>query len=316
MKKIPFFICCVFVFVCTVCCAAFAKSTFTIGISTPSADHGWTGGVVWWAQQAVKEFSKTHPDITFIFHPSDSDKEQAAHVEAFLEKKVDALVILPHRPAPLTTVLNKVHQSGAFIVVVDRSIPKVPKDVYLAGDNYGFGKECGLYLAKTLAGKGKILVMEGIPCEGNSLRVNGFKEGIKGSAGIEVMDSQPAYWSPAKSYELMVRYLQKFPHIDAVWCGDDDVLETAVKAYAESGRKDIRFFLGGGGSKNIVKRIIDQDPLVRATVTYPPKMVYEGIRISVERLTRGATFPKEITIPSELVTRENAQEFYYPDSIY
>lgn len=296
--------------------AGAAKDSFVIGISTPTADHGWTGGIVWWAERAAAEFGKKHPNITFIFKSSDSDKEQVTHIEAMHERKLDALVILPHRPAPLTTVLNKVHKSGAFIVVVDRVIPKVPKDVYIAGDNYGFGRECGLHLAEALDGKGKILVMEGIPCEGNSLRVSGFKDGIKSHPEIVVMDSQPAYWNPAKAYELMLQYLQKFPHIDAVWCGDDDVLETAVQAYKESGRTDIKFFLGGGGSKNIIKMILDNDPLVHATVTYPPKMVYEGVHLAVERLTTGAVFPREIVIPSELVTRKNAQESYYPDSIY
>ena len=26
-----------------------------IGVSIPSADHGWTGGVVWWAEKAKAE---------------------------------------------------------------------------------------------------------------------------------------------------------------------------------------------------------------------------------------------------------------------
>ena len=293
-----------------------APQKMVIGISTPSADHGWTGGVVWWAERAVREFGEKYPDIEFIYLPSNSDKEQAAHVESLLERGINALVILPHRPAPLTTILNKVNNSGAFIVVVDRSIPKVPKDVYLAGDNYGFGRESGAYLAKALGGKGSILVMEGIPCEGNSLRVNGFREGIKDAPGIVVMDSQPTYWNPAKGYELMQSYLRQFAHIDAVWCGDDDVLEEALRAYRESGRTDIKLMLGGGGSKRIAKRILDDDPLVRATVTYPPEMVYEGVRLAAEHLTEGKTFDREIILPSVLVTRENAEKHYYPDSIY
>lgn len=303
-------------FLCCACFPAHAAEKIRIGVSTPTADHGWTGGVVWWAEQTVKELSAKHPDMEFIYRASDSDKEQAAHVETMLDKGIKALVILPHKPAPLTTVLNRLHKSGAFIVVVDRSIPKVPKDVYLAGDNYGFGLECGKFLAQALGGKGNIVVMEGIPCEGNSFRVNGFKDGVRDFPEVVVMDSQPAYWAPDKAYELMLEYLQQFPQIDAVWCGDDDVLESAVQAYMKSGRKDIRLFLGGGGSKRIIKRIIDGDPLVRATVTYPPQMIREGILIAVDRLLNGKEYGKEIVIPSALVTQENAKEHYFPDSIY
>ena len=314
MRKIV--LCVTLLFLAGTADLAAAAPKHRVGVAMPTADHGWTGGIVWWAQQAVAEFGKAHPDIEFILNLSDSDKEQAPQVEAMLEKGIDALVILPHRPAPLTTILNKAHKAGTFIVVVDRSIPKVPKDIYLAGDNYGFGYESGLYMARALEGKGNILVMEGIPCEGNTLRVKGFRNGLKDSPGIVVMDSQPAYWNPAKGYELMLQYMQQFPRIDAVWCGDDDVLEEALRAYKESGRTDVTMFLGGAGSKNIVKMIIDGEPLVRATVTYPPKMSHEGVRLAVEHLTKGMEFPKEITIPSELVTKENALDFYYPDSVY
>ncbi len=316
LKKTLLFACLVLLAFCGVEYHAFAQEKVVVGISTPSADHGWTGGVVWWAEQAVKEFSAKYPNIEFIYRASDSEKEQAVDIEMLLSKNIRALVILPHKPAPLTTVLNKVNKSGAFIVVVDRSIPKVPKDVYLSGDNYGFGRECGMYMAEALGGKGQVVVMEGIPCEGNSLRVNGFKDGLKGAPGIEVIDSQPAYWSPARGYELMLRYLEQFPRIDAVWCGDDDVLEEALRAYKESGRSDVKLFLGGGGSKQIIKRIIDCDPLVQATVTYPPNMVHESIRLALRHITEGMSFPKEIVLPSELITKDNAKAHYFPDSIY
>lgn len=314
--KIRVALCCIGMLFCMAASPSFGAEKMVIGISTPTADHGWTGGIIWWAQRAITEFGTKYPNLEFVYLTSDSDKEQMGDVDALLDKGIQALVILPHKPAPMSTALNKAHKSGAFIVVVDRSIPKVPKDVYLAGDNYGFGRECGVYLAEALQGKGKVVVMEGIPCEGNSLRVDGFKEGIKKSPDIVILDSQPAYWNPSKGYELMRDYLQQFPEIDAVWCGDDDVLEEALKAYEESGRKDVSLFLGGGGSKHILKMIGDGHPLVRATVTYPPNMGYEGIRMAVEKLMEGKEFDKEIVLPSELVTRKNAAEHYFPDNIY
>lgn len=315
MRKTLLLFCAAGLMLCCTPFFAFAQEKIVVGISTPTDDHGWTGGVMWWVQQAVDDFGKKYPDVEFLYLPSDSDKKQVADIERLVEKGIRALVILPHKPAALATVLNKAHNAGVFIVVVDRSIPRVPKDLYLAGDNYGFGHKSGEYMAKTLGGKGNILVMEGIPCEGNTLRVNGFRAGIRDS-DIVILDSQPAYWSPPKGYELMRLYLQQFPHIDAVWCGDDDVLESVLRAYEESGRKDVALFLGGGGSKNIIKRILDGDPLIRATVTYPPKMSYEAIRMTLEKLTEDKPFPREVTMPSELVTKENAKEFYYPKSIY
>lgn len=316
MQKIIIALVGCFFLICGFFGQAQAENEFRIGISTPTADHGWTGGIVWWGEKAVKDFNAKYPNVTLLFKASASEKEQVADVEELLAQKINALVILPHKPAPLTSVLNKAHNAGVFLVVVDRSIPKVPKDVYLAGDNKDFGRKNGEYLIERLGEKGNVLIMEGIPCEGNTLRVTGFKEVIAKHPGIVVLDSQPVYWNPAKGYELMLQYLDQYPEIDAVWCGDDDVLEEVLKAYAQSGRTDIKLFLGGGGSKAVVKQIIDGNPLVPATVTYPPKMIYEGVDVAVEHLLTGKEFPKEIVIPSERVTKENAESFYYPDSKY
>ena len=38
-----------------------AAKPVKIGISIPSADHGWTGGIVWWANKAVKDIEASQP---------------------------------------------------------------------------------------------------------------------------------------------------------------------------------------------------------------------------------------------------------------
>lgn len=107
----------------------------------------------------------------------------------------------------------------------------------------GFGRTCAEEMAKKLDGKGDILIMEGIPCEVNTLRVNAFREVMKKYPGIRILESQASYWSTEKGLKLMENFLQKYPKIDAVWAGDDDVLLGALKAYEESGRKDIRLMI-------------------------------------------------------------------------
>jgi ribose transport system substrate-binding protein len=34
-----------------------------LGVSIPAATHGWTGGVVFWSNQAKKELEKAHPGL-------------------------------------------------------------------------------------------------------------------------------------------------------------------------------------------------------------------------------------------------------------
>jgi ribose transport system substrate-binding protein len=303
--------------------AAFAAEKIRIGVAIPTADHGWTGGVNWWAQEAIDTWEAKDPDIDFFLVTSASPAEQVNQVEDLMVKGIDALVILAHDSAPLTPIVKEAYNSGIFVVSVDRGLTEPVENIYVAGDNPGLGRVAGEWLAEAMNGHGKLVVLEGIPCVINTERVDAFNAVIAQYPDIEILDSQPAYWSTQNGLEIMENYLQKYPEIDAVWAGDDDVLKGVLQAYKESGRDDIDIILGGGGSKDIIKMIMDGDPLVKADVTYPPSMIGTGISAAVMSL-RGEKlngffqnqFPSKVILASELVTRENVADYYEPDSTY
>lgn len=306
---------------------AFTTTSFAekvkIGVSIPSADHGWTGGIVWWAQKAIDEWTKKDPDVEFYLVTADSPEKQVGNVEDLMVKGINALVILPYDSAPLTPVVEQAYSKGIYTVVVDRGLTKQAQHVYVAGDNPGLGRVSGEWMAKELGGKGKIVVLEGIPCVINTERVEAFNDVMKQFPGIEIMDSQPAYWSTQKGLEIMENYLQKYSQIDAVWAQDDDVLKGVLQAYKESGRSDIKLFLGGAGAKEMVKMVMDNDPLVRADVTYPPSMIATSISLAVKGVKNTPLdgfyqmkIPSKVILASELITPENAKDYYYPDSVF
>lgn len=292
-----------------------------VGVSIPSADHGWTGGIVWWAERAKAELEAQHPEVKIEIVTAKDAAEQVNQIENLMMKRIQALVVLPHEPAPLTNVCENARNSGVFLVVVDRGLMRDIQNVTVAGDNAGFGRTCAEELVRQLNGEGKIVIMEGVPCAVNSDRVDAFKAVISQYPGIEIMGSQPANWDTVQGLKIMETYLQKFPVIDAVWTGDDDVLLGALKAYEESGRKDIKCFIGGAGSKVVNKMVLDRNPLVPVNVTYPPRMIYSGIEEALKgiALKQSGAEPAEaqkVIIPTEVITPENAADYYFPDAIY
>jgi ribose transport system substrate-binding protein len=300
-----------------------AAKPLRIGVSIPTADHGWTGGIVWWANQAINDWKAKDPDVTFFLVTADSATQQVDQVEDLMVKGIDGLVILAHDSAPLTPIVERVYKEGIFVVSVDRGLTKPVEHVYVAGDNPGLGRVAAEWIVSELNGKGKVVVLEGIPCVINTERVEAFNAVMKDYPGIEILDSQPAHWLTQKGLEIMENYLQKYKEIDAVWAQDDDVLKGVLQAYKESGRNDIKLFLGGAGSKDIIKMIMDGDPLVRADVTYPPSMIATGISCAVMGL-RGeklngfyqGKIPSKIILAAELITAENAEDYYVPESIF
>ncbi|MBQ7651464.1 MAG: substrate-binding domain-containing protein [Victivallales bacterium] len=291
--------------------------TLRIGVSVPSADHGWTGGIVWWAEKTAKEMMADDKQLKITVVTAKDAGEQVNQIENLMVQGIDALVLLPHEPGPLTKISEEATSKGIFLTVVDRNLDRPVQNLSVVGDNPGFGRACGIELVKQLGGKGDIVIMEGIPCQVNTDRVEAFKAEIAKAPGIKILDSQPAYWDTEKALKLMENFLQKHSKIDAVWTGDDDVLIGALKAYEESGRKDIKFFIGGAGSKVIVKKVLDKDPLVPFDVTYPPRMIAVGIEKTISALRKELpTDMKHHVVPAEVIVPDNAKEFYFPDSVY
>jgi len=304
--------------------SASAQAKVKVGVSIPTADHGWTGGINWWAKKAIADWQAKDKNVEFFLVTADNPQKQVNDVEDLMAKGINALVILAHDSAPLTPVVKKAYEKGIYVVSVDRGLTEPAQNVYIAGDNPGLGAVSAEWLGKAMGGKGQIVVLEGIPCVINSERVDTFKQVMgKKFPGIKILDSQPAYWDTQKGLQVMENYLQKYKQIDAVWAQDDDVLIGVLQAIKESGRKDIKIALGGAGSKIMVKKVMDGDPLVKADVTYPPSMIATGISLAVDGVQNRSLagfyqkkLPSKVILSSEPVTRENAKDYYVPDSVY
>jgi ribose transport system substrate-binding protein len=81
--------------------------TYTIGVSVPTADHGWTGGVDFFAQQAVDRLQKAYPNLKFVLATAPDSTKQAADLEDMVTtRNIDGLVILPGDPDAMTASIK------------------------------------------------------------------------------------------------------------------------------------------------------------------------------------------------------------------
>jgi ribose transport system substrate-binding protein len=291
---------------------------YSIGVSIPAADHGWTAGVASWAKKAMA----LHPEIDWQFATANTPEKQINDIQDMMTKGVDGLVILATESAPLTPIAKEAHDRGIYIVNVDRGFLEPVADVFLEGDNKSFGKKSAEFIAKKMNGQGNLVIMEGIPCTVNDDRVNSALDVFKAYPNIKILGRQSAKWNREDALTVMQNFLTQYPHIDAVWAGDDDTAVGAIQAIRQAGRDKEMWVVGGGGMKDIVKMIQDGDPIIPATITYPPSMVAEGIHLAASTLRDGHQkqisefVPRHIMLDVDLVTPENAKDHYFPDSAY
>ena len=297
--------------------AAFAQDgdKTVIGVSIPSATHGFMGGLNWHAQDTIRRLGEVYPDIEFVLSTAGDAAKQVNDIEDMMATRgIDALVVLPFESEPLTAPVQSVKQAGKFVTVVDRGLSQEGiEDLYVAGDNTAFGRVAGEYFRDNLEDGAKVVVLRGIPTTLDNERVEAFQAALEGS-GVEILDMQHGNWNRDDAFAVMQDYLAKYPEIDAVWAADDDMAIGVLEAISAANRGDEMWVIGGAGMKEIVKRIMDGDAQLPVNVTYPPALISSAIEMTALNFVSGAPMVGRFIIGSQLITPENAEQFYFPDS--
>ncbi|WEK48534.1 MAG: substrate-binding domain-containing protein [Candidatus Kaistia colombiensis] len=287
----------------------------TIGVSIPAADHGWTAGVVFHAERVAKLLMAEHPGLNVIVKTSPDAASQANAVQDLATQGLDALVILPSDPDPLVNAIKEVKDAGKFVTIVDRA-PSTNdnsiRDLYVAGNNPALGQTAGEYI-KAQTPDAQVVVIRGLPIPIDQQRQDGFDKGIAGS-NIKVLDRQFGNWNRDDAFKVMQDFLTKHPKIDVVWTQDDDMAVGVLEAIDQAKRTDIQYVIAGAGSKDMVKKVMDGDKLIPVDVLYPPAMIGTAMALTAANFYDQIPVRGTYILDATLITKDNAKDFYFPDS--
>ncbi len=288
-----------------------------IGILAPSATHGWIAGVAYFAEEALKAL-----DVDYAFLTSGNAEEMSAQIEELITLGVDAIVVWPQFEG-VETAAEKALEKGIKIYNFDMII-KVDEQyadgMYrLTGDNYGVGYEGGRYITEKLGGVGNVLVMCNPSVSNiNDDRCKGFYDYIEENApDIEVIAEISTDFSRENGLADMTDALTAYEQIDAVFSLDDETSIGALQAIIEAGRTDIRAITGGGGCQEYFGMMDDEEyaNIWVCSATYSPDMIVSCIENMYAILT-GEEVDHLIVVPTTIVDRTNAADFFNPDSPY
>jgi ribose transport system substrate-binding protein len=285
----------------------------TIGFSSPGADHGWVAEIGKNAKKAADDWE----DVSLLFTEANaSSSQQVADIETLINRKPDAIVILPQEGGPLTGVAQKVMNAGIPVVNLDRIFDSpLAYRTWIGGDNYGMGAAAGDFIGRTLK-QGNVAEIQGIASiQLTKERSQGFADALKRYPGVKVVAKQAANFTPDTGEKVMSDVLQAQPKIDAVWTHDDDQGVGVEAAIRNAGRQDKLFIVGGGGTKAVMDKI-KSGTLWKGTALYLPSMA--GTAVNVARLVaqnRGldetweAEMPNFIQLRSSVVDKSNVDQY-------
>jgi len=289
----------------------------TIGFSAPAADHGWIAAIANNAKAQAAQYS----DVTFeAVNPTNDITQQIAAVETLINKKVNALVLLPNDGSQLTSTGRKAMAAGIPVINLDRIFDTpLAYRTWIGGDNYGMGVSAGTYVAEQLKAKGvanpiigEIAGIDSLPL--TQARSKGFADALA-SYGFAVGPRQAADFTAQGGQRVAANLLQAAPKLDALWNHDDDQGIGVLAAINQAGRNEF-FMVGGAGSANAMRDIKADNTVLKATVTYSPTMASSAIALArLVAQDKGMSdlvekeVPTSITLNSATITKENVDTY-------
>lgn len=288
-----------------------------IGFSAPAADHGWMAAITNNARAQAEAYS----DVEFVSVEAGADAAaQRAALDTLISQAPDVIVMLPHDGKELTASGLKAMEAGIQVVNLDRAFTQaLAYRVMIKGDNYGMGVSAGNYVAAQLKAKGVsapvIGEIAGIDAlELTQERSAGFREALAGH-GFSVANRRAAEFTADSGQREAANLLQALPRMDALWNHDDDQGIGVLAAISQANRSEF-IMVGGAGSKAAIEAIAADNSVLKATVTYSPSMASSAMTLA-RLLAQGKGMsdlvelevPKDITLASETITKENAAEY-------
>lgn len=283
------------------------KKQFVIGMSQCNLGEPWRVAM----NDQIKMAAEKHPEFKVIYADAAQDNsKQIADIQNFIQQKVDLIITSPNEATPLTNVVKEAYEAGIPVILLDRKIDGDTYTQFIGADNVDMGKVAGEYVANTLLKDGgKVCEIKGLEgTSGGIDRDNGFREGIKANPKVEIVSVNNADWLREKAITVAEEMLQTNKEIDLFIALNDPMAEGAYIAAKQAGREKDILFVGfdglptpDGGIKSVI------DGRLSMTQVYPTGGA-EAIQSAYELLVEGKELEKTITLKSEIVVPENAEE--------
>lgn len=288
----------------------FAEEKMVWGISMPTMTHPIREAQV----AGINDWLEDHPNIEIIVTDGRLDSQkQVSDIEDLIVRGVDMLFVAANQSPTLTNVLRKANDQGIPVVAFDRTLSKPEQGITFVGsDDVLFGESCANYLVDQLDGKGKVVIIQGVPGAAVAQkRQDGFMSVIEKYPDIEVVSDQVGNFQRVQAVTIMENVLQAHPDIDAVYCHNDEMALGVVGVLERNNIDDV-VVIGIDGQKDAIKSIMDggMSYTVKKLVEFP-----KAADLAWDYL-QGKEIEDEYILPTLGISIENAEEEYDPDAIF
>lgn len=279
------------------------EKTYVVGFAQDTMANDWRIAQVREVERELKKFDF----IKFIY--TDGKGQTAKNImdmEDLISMKVDILIASPRDAKAMAPVITKAYKQGISIILLTRRIDSDEFTTFIHPDDRIIARKAAKYMARRLEGKGKILILKGVPKATTAIyRTESFLKEIKKHRRIEIAAIKTANYLRGDAIKAIEEVIAGGIEFDAIYAQSDSMANGACLALKKAGIDPKDILIVGIDYISEAREAIrkgEQD----ATFTYPT-CGKEGAQAAV-KILKGEKVPKEKVVESIMVTKDNVDE--------
>jgi ABC-type sugar transport system substrate-binding protein len=259
---------------------------------------------------SVQQWDQAHDDVKVVTGKGANENDvdgQIALVESMIVQQVDGIAIAPVGKG-VQPALEAAAAKGIKIVLVDNDLPTfTAKTAVVSTDNYKGGVLAGRWLADRLRPGQSVAVLEGTPGVPTlDARANGMIEGL--GNGFDVVQKVATECTREKGVSGTEDILAAHPDVSAIYAACGPPALGAIEALANKNVANDRLLLVGFDALPDEATQILAGKEDATVAQFPRKMGSTSLDTLVKAI-HGEDVPKSIDTGSQIVTKDNAQQF-------
>lgn len=280
-----------------------SQRSYLVGFAQDTLSNDWRIAQVRELQQTLTQY----PSIHFIYTDAQGQTaKQILDIEDLLMRGIDLLVTSPRDSKALTPVIAQAYRRGIPVVLLTRRIESEDYTLFIGADDLAIGRQAAQYLRQRLAGRGKILMLKGVPAASTTInRTRGFREEIAHQGDLQIIAEKAANYLRNDAIHAMEEVLEAGIPFDAIYAQSDSMAHGARMALKRAGIDPRNIPIIGIDYISEARRAIRAGEQ-EISFTYPTGG-REGAE-NIIKILRGEPIPKDIILDSIMVTPDNVEQ--------
>jgi ribose transport system substrate-binding protein len=294
-----------------------------VGLTMPSLNAPYFAAQVAAVEKAAKDQGC---EITTADSQNDFSK-QINDVEDMIAKGIDILILNPRDQEALVPAADAATKAGVKVVVMDSTLnPKANVVTQVRSSNDENGRLVGDWIAKKMKGTPiKMLLLSGNQGNPGALDrrmgvIKGIVEGQlvnEGAVNLQILGQGWGDWATDGGLKAAEDLFQAHPDANLVVGENDSMVLGAVQAAKAAGLDGILFAAAADGQREALEMV--KEGTYGATGLNDPDLVGRTAFDIAYKAFKGelpADFPKLHLTPADVISADNVDKYYNPQSVF